>query len=307
MRSCEDYEDLISAFIDGALAPEDRQGLMDHMAACPRCQTYFDNQIAIQDALERVKAPEDLRPAVMDRVRQTPQDVPAGGRTVRLRSWRRWAAIAACCAVAALGVLGLQRQGVNQAADLAAPAGGAAGGEEQVAVSGALYRMNPEESEETEEEVKEEAVEEAPAPLMEEDSASDTPEEAAIAPAMQAAPGVAKNSADSAAAESGTQDAASLFAHLPERFVFSSGAGGWRTELRISSDGSFTGSYTNSSAGWEDHPAQLYYCNFSGQFSEPEQVSEFVWSAAVESLELEDAPGETAYVEAGNLDRKSVV
>ena len=51
MRTCEEYEALISAFIDGALADEDRAELMAHMAECPACQAYFDDQIAIHDAL----------------------------------------------------------------------------------------------------------------------------------------------------------------------------------------------------------------------------------------------------------------
>ena len=60
MRTCEEYEALISAFIDGALADEDRAELMAHMAECPACQAYFDDQIAIHDALAdmEVKAPE---------------------------------------------------------------------------------------------------------------------------------------------------------------------------------------------------------------------------------------------------------
>ena len=51
MRTCGEYEDMISAFIDGALAERDRAALMEHMAACPACQEYFDQQIALHDAL----------------------------------------------------------------------------------------------------------------------------------------------------------------------------------------------------------------------------------------------------------------
>ena len=47
MRMCTEYEDMISAFIDGALTEGDRAALMEHMASCPACQEYFDQQIAL--------------------------------------------------------------------------------------------------------------------------------------------------------------------------------------------------------------------------------------------------------------------
>ena len=58
MRTCEEYEALISAFIDGALDDDSRGELMVHMAQCPACQAYFDDQIAIHDALEGMEAQE---------------------------------------------------------------------------------------------------------------------------------------------------------------------------------------------------------------------------------------------------------
>lgn len=110
MRSCEEYEALISAFIDGALAEEDRGALMEHMASCPACQQYFDDQIAIHDALEslEVPAPAGFAEQVMEHVRLTPQSATGPERPEKkitaFPRWRRWAALAACCAVAALGV-----------------------------------------------------------------------------------------------------------------------------------------------------------------------------------------------------------
>ena len=116
------------------------------------------------------------------------------------------------------------------------------------------------------------------------------------------AAGAQKDGAETAQEEP-VEEPASLFETLPECFLFASGAGAWRTELSIAPDGSFTGAYTDTNAGWEGHPAEQYYCNFSGQFSEPVQVDEFVWSVTVEALELEDTPGETTYVKADNLNR----
>ena len=72
MRTCEEYEALISAFIDGALDGDSRGGLMVHMAQCPACQAYFDDQIAIHDALEgmEAQAPADFTARVMEQVRR---------------------------------------------------------------------------------------------------------------------------------------------------------------------------------------------------------------------------------------------
>lgn len=108
MRTCGEYEELISAFIDGALAEEDREALMEHMADCSACQQYFDDQIAIHDALERMEAPAPAGFAeqVMEKVRLTAQDRPEQPerKTVSFPRWRRWTALAACCAVVLLGV-----------------------------------------------------------------------------------------------------------------------------------------------------------------------------------------------------------
>ena len=108
MRTCEEYEALISAFIDGALADKDRAELMAHMAECPACQAYFDDQIAIHDALAdmEVKAPEGFADRVMAQVRQESQQAPVSEKqekkTVPFPLWRRYAAMAACCAIVAI-------------------------------------------------------------------------------------------------------------------------------------------------------------------------------------------------------------
>ena len=62
-----------------------------------------------------------------------------------------------------------------------------------------------------------------------------------------------------------------LFSHpdFPLQMTYASGAGGWRTELTLNADGTFSGSYTDSELGETgvDYPnGTLYYCNFSGCF-----------------------------------------
>ncbi len=280
MRPCEEYEDLISAFIDGALPEADRGRLMAHMASCPACQAYFDDQIAIHDAFVRgeAPAPEDFAPAVMDQVRAAPQK--AERKRILLR-WQSYAALAACCALVVLGLWRFRNWQEERKWEM-------------------LIENFHQDIFVTTADEPEPALRCAP------EAASVPEDEAPAAPEAYALPtpaaGVRKDGAEPAQEEPAGEPV-SLFATLPECFLFSSGAGAWRTELSIAPDGSFTGAYTDTNAGWEGHPAEQYYCNFSGQFSEPVQVDEFVWSVTVEALELEDTPGETTYVKADNLNR----
>lgn len=115
MENCNNYQERISALIDGQLTDEERLELLEHMADCPACQQYFDDQTAIHDALTGLEAdaPAGFTDSVMARVRETAQDVPRR-KTIPFPHWQRWAATAACCALALLGVMGLQRGGSHE-------------------------------------------------------------------------------------------------------------------------------------------------------------------------------------------------
>lgn len=104
MKPCEEYEVWISAFLDGELDGKDRAELMEHMAACRSCQRYFDDLVAIHDALDQEEAPvpEGFAEQVMARVRETEQEAPR--RSISFPHWRQWTALAACCALAVLGL-----------------------------------------------------------------------------------------------------------------------------------------------------------------------------------------------------------
>lgn len=116
MRTCEKYETLVSAFIDGTLTEGEWERLMEHMASCSACQQYFNDQIAIHDALTALEAeaPEDFTETVMAKVRLTAQNGPEVEKPKKKHivfpHWRQWAAVAACCAVAALGIWRLSGQ-----------------------------------------------------------------------------------------------------------------------------------------------------------------------------------------------------
>lgn len=76
-------------------------------------------------------------------------------------------------------------------------------------------------------------------------------------------------------------------------FYFSSGAGGWHTELSINSDGTFRGMHMDSDMGdtGEAYPNGTEYdCAFSGSFSQPEKVDAFTYKMNLVSLTPEKEP-----------------
>lgn len=90
----------------------------------------------------------------------------------------------------------------------------------------------------------------------------------------------------------------SVFQAMPRGFDFSSGAGGWGTHMDIEDDGTFTGQFHDSDMGMtgDGYPnGTVYICNFSGKFTEPQQVDEYSYSMKLESLELEHDPGYEYY------------
>lgn len=118
MYSCEQFEMLVSAWIDGDLSEAEQAALAEHAASCPRCQQYQNDQIALHAAFAGLEAnaPAGFCASVMERVRTTPQDKPEK-KVIAFPAWRRRAAAAACCAVVALGVwaAGLQKRTATDA------------------------------------------------------------------------------------------------------------------------------------------------------------------------------------------------
>lgn len=76
---------------------------------------------------------------------------------------------------------------------------------------------------------------------------------------------------------------------------FSSGAGGWSTDMQILENGSFIGTYHDSEMGemGDDYPyGTIYVCSFEGQMTLLEQVDEYSWKIRVDNLTLDDEPGQ---------------
>lgn len=75
---------------------------------------------------------------------------------------------------------------------------------------------------------------------------------------------------------------ANIFNQIPKDFSFSSGAGGWGTDITINNDGTFTGEYHDSEGS-----NTVYICKFNGKFSTPTKVNEYTYSMDLEFLNTE--------------------
>ena len=103
MHSCDNFKALISALIDDEISDSDRVSLMAHLVKCEDCRLYWEDQLAIHDAMTGMTAaaPAGFADSVMARVRETKQDRPEK----KVISFpKRFAGLAACCAVVLLGI-----------------------------------------------------------------------------------------------------------------------------------------------------------------------------------------------------------
>lgn len=90
-------------------------------------------------------------------------------------------------------------------------------------------------------------------------------------------------------------DPSSLLSAVPDEFYFSSGAGGWGTDITLHDDGTFTGSYHDSDMGSdiEHYPGgTMYVASFNGKFTDFQKVDDYTWTMRLESLNYDNAPGQ---------------
>ncbi len=79
------------------------------------------------------------------------------------------------------------------------------------------------------------------------------------------------------------------------QFIFSSGAGGWETELFVEPDGSFYGEYYDydmgdTGPGYSEHGTK-YECRFKGSFSSCEEIDTDTYAVTIGEINYENAPG----------------
>lgn len=82
---------------------------------------------------------------------------------------------------------------------------------------------------------------------------------------------------------------AAQFPQTPLELLFASGAGGWGTDLSLSPDGSFTGTYMDSDMG----AGVCHLCRFQGRFSEIRQIGDTVFSMKLSELTTQTPAGQT--------------
>ncbi len=85
---------------------------------------------------------------------------------------------------------------------------------------------------------------------------------------------------------------------IPGKYVFSSGAGAWSTELNINDDFTFSGMYHDSELGLigEKNPnGTVIICEFTGEFSKPEKVDNYTYKLPVKSISLKNEDGYVYY------------
>ena len=83
-------------------------------------------------------------------------------------------------------------------------------------------------------------------------------------------------------------------------FAFASGAGGWSTYLYIEEDGTFYGNFHDSDMGCtgEGYPGgTIYYCDFSGKFTNPVKIDDYSYQFEIESLKCEKEEGEEEIID----------
>ncbi len=81
----------------------------------------------------------------------------------------------------------------------------------------------------------------------------------------------------------------------PLTFAFSSGAGGWMTELYLNEDGSFTGEFRDGEMGdrADAYPnGTVLICKFSGKFAPAERLDMYTYSTKLVELTTEHTDGE---------------
>ena len=87
MRTCEEFQQLISGFLDDMLSPAERVERMAHLADCPQCKAYFDDLLAIHETMaeEKIPAPQGFAQSVMaglppQETRAKPRKTPLAAR-----------------------------------------------------------------------------------------------------------------------------------------------------------------------------------------------------------------------------------
>ena len=111
--SHDEYQERLSALLDGELDDAEREEVCAHLTECEECRAYFAELNALREALrdtlgeaDEADVPEGFAEGVVARLRDS-----AAPRRGKRGAWRGIAALAACAAVAVLAINALPRMG----------------------------------------------------------------------------------------------------------------------------------------------------------------------------------------------------
>ena len=124
MRKCEEFAPLLSAFVDGELAEEERAEVLAHVSECEECGRLLGELTALHAALgelEEEDVPTGFTESVMAAVRA--EKAAAKPQAKKRSVWRRWMPMAACAAIIALAAaVTIPQMDQKTGSDSAAPA-----------------------------------------------------------------------------------------------------------------------------------------------------------------------------------------
>jgi anti-sigma factor RsiW len=75
--NCDEFVELVTAYLDGALAPADEQRFVVHLAECDGCDRYLEQIRTTVGALNGLPT-QRLAPEARDRLLAAFRDWPAG-------------------------------------------------------------------------------------------------------------------------------------------------------------------------------------------------------------------------------------
>jgi len=111
MRSCEEFQERISAMLDGGLTEAEAAEVRAHIAECPECAAMYEAFAAIS-AADAEEVPDGLHAAVMTKVTMAQKAMKTQRKIVTLRPVLTTAA----CLVVIVGTLFAARTALHQGA-----------------------------------------------------------------------------------------------------------------------------------------------------------------------------------------------
>ncbi|MFI8092311.1 anti-sigma factor family protein [Streptomyces sp. NPDC086080] len=72
--NCDEFVELVTDFLEGALPEEDERRFIDHLAECAKCETYL----------------EQMRQTIAATGELTPQNISLDARQQLLTAFRNW-------------------------------------------------------------------------------------------------------------------------------------------------------------------------------------------------------------------------